>query len=197
MKSRILMGIGALLLLLLFKFPIWKISLDAPQYPEGINMYIWINNINGENGIDPPSDDTEHVIANINLLNHYIGMKHINPAEFWEFTYFPYVIWGMIALGLLFVLLNKRILYLFWAVLMAVLGILGMYDFYKWEYDYGHNLSPLAQIKVPGMAYQPPFLGGKWLLNFYAESWPYYGTYAMILATFFAFFAFLLKKNNK
>ena len=78
---------------------------------------------------------------------------------------------------------------------MGVAGVLGMYDFYKWEYDYGHNLSDTAQIKIPGMAYQPPFFGGKELLNFYAESYPAGGTYAMVLAAVLALVAFFVAKK--
>jgi copper chaperone NosL len=47
-----------------------------------------------------------------------------------------------------------------------------MVDFYRWEYNYGHNLDPAAPIQVPGMAYQPPLLGYKQLLNFGAFSIP-------------------------
>ena len=65
-KSRIIMIIGSLLLLLLFLFPLWSISLEAPQFPEGINMYIWVNQITG---------DTESTLQNVNILNHYIGMQ--------------------------------------------------------------------------------------------------------------------------
>lgn len=47
-----------------------------------------------------------------------------------------------------------------------------MVDFWRWEYDYGHNLDPNAAIIVPGMAYQPPLIGFKQLLNFGAYSMP-------------------------
>ena len=60
--------------------------------------------------------------------------------------------------------------------ILLVLGTLGIYDFYLWEYDYGHNLSPTAPIKVPGMAYQPPLFGKKMLLNFEAYSYPSWGS---------------------
>lgn len=81
----------------------------------------------------------------------------------------------MTVLGLIFAFIGKRILYLIWTLLMGLLGILGIYDFYLWEYDYGHNLSPTAPIKVPGMAYQPPLFGEKYLLNFLAKSYPDWG----------------------
>ena len=42
-------------------------------------------------------------------------------------------------------------------------------DFWRWEYDYGHDLDfEHAIIKVPGMTYQPPLIGPKQLLNFTA-----------------------------
>lgn len=93
-------------------------------------------------------------------------MKYIEPDSIPELTYFPYIIGFMTVLGLIFAFIGKRILYLIWTLLMGLLGILGIYDFYLWEYDYGHNLSPTAPIKVPGMAYQPPLFGEKYLLNF-------------------------------
>lgn len=65
-SSRIVMIIGSLMLLLVFLFPLWSISLEAPQFPEGINMYIWVNQITG---------DTESTLQNMNILNHYIGMQ--------------------------------------------------------------------------------------------------------------------------
>ena len=75
--------------------------------------------------------------------------------------------------------------------LFVVFGIVAMYDFWKWEFDYGHNLDPNAAIKVPGMAYQPPLIGFKQLLNFGAYSmpdlggWLFIGAGALMLAAVF------------
>jgi copper chaperone NosL len=55
-----------------------------------------------------------------------------------------------------------------------------MVDFYRWEYEYGHDLDPAAAIIVPGMAYQPPLIGYKQLLNFSAWSWPDVGGYLLV-----------------
>ena len=53
------------------------------------------------------------------------------------------------------------------------MAIVGLVDFWKWEYSYGHDLDfATAIIKVPGMSYQPPLIGSKQLLNFTASSWP-------------------------
>ena len=185
MKRKLLFLIAVLLLLLLFVFPLWKITLIAPQYPNGIAMYIWINNITG---------DTPSTLQNINILNHYIGMKYIVPEEIPEFTWFPRVILGMVALGIIFFFINKRALFWTWAIVMALLCVGGVYDFYLWEYDYGHNLDPKAPIKIPGMAYQPPLIGKKYLLNFLATSWPALGALFLGASIVLAFVAAGYKK---
>lgn len=188
--SKILMRIAALLLLTLFTTPLWRITLEAPQYPDGITMYIWVDKITG---------DSDYTLQNINILNHYVGMKYIEPDAIPELTYFPYIIIGMTIIGLIFSFVGNRKLVLTWVLAMAVLGVLGIYDFYLWEYDYGHNLNPNAPIKVPGMSYQPPVFGSKMLLNFNAISYPYWGGLflgvSMILASI-SFFISGKKKEN-
>jgi copper chaperone NosL len=56
-----------------------------------------------------------------------------------------------------------------------------MADFWRWEYNYGHDLNPDAAIIVPGMSYQPPLIGYKQLLNFGAYSMPDIGGWIFIL----------------
>lgn len=183
---RILMFLAGVSLLMLFVFPMWQITLVAPQYPTGVTMYIWINKIGGT---------SPGTLQNINILNHYVGMKMIEPSSIPELEYFQYVVIAMAALGVLFAVFNKRITYLLWTALLVVLGALGIYDFYLWEYDYGHTLSPHAPIKIPGMSYQPPLLGSKTLLNFVADSWPYIGGWFVGLAILLGFVAFWWKRK--
>src|SRR5690554_18349 len=97
-KASIIMIIGSLLLLGLFKFPLWNIMLGAPQYPDPLGMNIYIQGIEGVEEFD---------LQNIDGLNHYIGMKTIPKAEdMWEFSVFPKVIIGMIILGVIIGLLG-------------------------------------------------------------------------------------------
>lgn len=183
---RLLMCLAALSLIGLFFFPIWRITLEAPQFPEGLYMYIWINQITGS---------SEYVLQNINILNHYIGMQKIEPDSIPELTYFPYIIAGMIVLGIVATLLNRKKFFLTWFVLLSILCLLGLYDFYMWEYDYGHNLDPQAPIKVPGMTYQPPLFGEKMLLNFNAKSYPASGFWFLMSALLLSFLAFFSKRR--
>ncbi|MGM0580991.1 MAG: hypothetical protein ACQETL_09955 [Bacteroidota bacterium] len=189
-KSRLpqlLMLLGVLSLGAVFLFPLWQITLEAAQFPGGLKMHIWINKISGSE---------KNIIQNINILNHYIGMQYIEPDSIPELKFFPIVAYSMMALGLISLVLNKAWAYLSWFILLAILGALGIYDFYLWLYDYGHNLDPKAPIKVPGMTYMPPLLGEKDLLNFYVTSYPHWGSGFLGLSTLFAFAAFWVKRKS-
>jgi len=182
------MAIAASLIpLVLFLAPMWYITLTAPQYPDGITMYIWVNKITG---------DTPATLQNINILNHYVGMKYIEPDSIPELKYFPYVTIGVVITGLLCAFSGKRYLVITWAVAFIILAGLGIYDFYLWLYDYGHNLSETAPIKIPDMVYQPPLIGSKMLLNFKADSYPALGGIAMGISIMLGFFSFYYSKKK-
>lgn len=170
-RSRILVLVAALALGLAYVLPLWKIDLDAPQYPEGIGMRIWVNTIGGMN----PND-----LDNLNRLNHYIGMKDIVPESIPELQFMPWILGGLIVLGLLTAAVRSRKLLLGWVAAFFLLAAVGLVDYYRWGYDYGHDLDPTAAIKVPGMAYQPPLIGSKKLLNFTSHSWPASGGWVAI-----------------
>lgn len=158
-SSRILILVITLSLIVVYFVPLWNIALEAPQYPEGLGMQIWLSKITGD-------------LRTINGLNHYIGMKTIQPDSIQELKYMPLIIGFIILVGFIVFLFNKKSLLLSWIILIIITGTIGMYDFWNWEYDYGHNLDPTAAIIVPGMNYQPPLIGSKQLLNFTATSMP-------------------------
>jgi copper chaperone NosL len=120
-------------------------------------------------------------------LNHYIGMKHISVDMFPEFKFLPYVVGFFMLLGMAVAITGNRKFLLAYLVLTVLGGALAMYDFYKWGYDYGHNLDPKAAIQVPGFSYQPPLFGHKRLLNFDAYSFPDVGGWIVIGAAMLAF----------
>ncbi|MBX2887374.1 MAG: nitrous oxide reductase accessory protein NosL [Ferruginibacter sp.] len=157
---------GAALVLVLFT-PIWRIDLVAPQYPEGLAMFIYANKLGGN-------------VEIINGLNHYIGMKTLHTEDFIEFTVLPYIISIYAVLFIIAGLIGSRKFMRVLLVLFILFGVVAMVDFWKWEYDYGHNLDPSAPIIVPGMAYQPPLIGFKQLLNFGAWSFPDVGGWIFI-----------------
>ena len=182
--------LAVLMLVLLYFLPLWRISLDAPQYPEGIGLYIWIDQITGKN---------PHDLQNINGLNHYIGMKEIHPESIPELKIMPFIIGFLIVFGLVAAYLKKIPLLYVWLILFVVICIVGLVDFYLWEYDYGHNLNPMAAIKIPGMSYQPPLIGTKQLLNMRTTSLPASGGMVLIISLLTGFAAVFIdfKKNKK
>ena len=162
-----LLAVASLGLLLVFVFPLWRIQLQAPQYPEGLGLEIHVNTVRGVE----PTD-----LRNINGLNHYIGMKPIEPDAIPELRWMPWIVVGLSALGLAAAATGRRELLYVWCAALALFAVAGLVDFWMWEYDYGHNLDEAnAIIKVPGMNYQPPLIGSKQLLNFVATSWPALG----------------------
>lgn len=165
--SRILLAVASLAIISTYFLPVWEIYLWAPQYPEGLNMKIWLSKLSGD-------------VAIINGLNHYIGMRHISEEMFPEFQYMGILVGILIALGLVAAIVGRRVLLVGFIGLALVYGAAALYDFYRWGYDYGHNLDPNAAIKVPGMAYQPPVIGYKNLLNFMAYSGPDIGGWIVI-----------------
>lgn len=147
--------------------PIWRIELSAPQYPEGLVMLIYNNALGGNVDI-------------INGLNHYIGMQTLHADNFIEFTILPYIISFFVGFAFIAALIGKRRLLNFLFISFVIFGVIAMIDFWRWEYNYGHNLDPNAAIQVPGMSYQLPLIGYKVLLNFGAYSIPDIGGWLFI-----------------
>ncbi len=183
---RLLLALVSIALIACYYLPLWEIDLMAPQYPEGLTIYIWHNDIKGNIDI-------------INGLNHYIGMKHIKVEMFPEFEYLKYIIAAFIAFGLFVSILGSRLWLKIFCVVVLLGGIVALADFYRWGYDYGHNLDPKAPIQVPGMSYQPPIIGAKDLLNFRAISMPASGGWVLVAVGLIAFTALFFDwfKNRK
>ena len=173
---------------------LWVIDLDAPQYPEGLKLVI-----GGFAGLTGNLDS-------VNDLNHYVGMAKLNPEDFWEFKALP---WILMAYGVLFLLtgfLRSKKMTIADLILFGFFGVLGFVDFYRWEYNYGHNLSSDAPIKIPGGDFQPPLIGYKKLANFEVFSQPGVGGWLLIVAGIlifvvvcyeFGLFKRFIGKNNK
>ncbi len=189
-KPRLLLLLASFLLIGLYLFPLWRITLEAAQFPGGLRLNIWISKFSGDEG-------GGNIINNINILNHYIGMQDIEPDAIPELKYFPYVVGTMISLGVLFVAVDKTLGYFLWSAILSILALLAVYDFYLWLYDYGHNLDPMAPIKIEGMAFMPPVFGEKDLLNFYVRSYPRLGSIFLFLSVAVSGLACWIKWKDK
>ncbi|MBI5648456.1 MAG: nitrous oxide reductase accessory protein NosL [Ignavibacteriae bacterium] len=186
--SRLLMAAAAALLATTFFLPLWSITLEAPQYPEGIGMNIYLHTVAGVK----PND-----LDNINGLNHYIGMKKIQPDSIAELRYMPSIMGGMLLLAAIAAVAGRRWLVLTWVLLFLGVAIAGLVDYYQWGYDYGHDLDPRAIIKIPGMSYQPPLIGSEQILNFTAHSWPGLGGIAAGLSILLGTAAWFVSRRGR
>jgi len=117
--SRLVVALASLLLLALYVAPLWRIELIAPQYPEGLGLRIWVNQISGLK----PND-----LNSINGLNHYIGMRAIDPEAIPELRLMPRLIAAAVVVGLLVALAGRRWLLYLWAGVFTLGAVAGLDD---------------------------------------------------------------------
>lgn len=145
--------------------PLWRIGLVAPQYQEGLELRIYSYQlVAGNHGQD---------LAEINNLNHYIGMKPLAEADFIEMRWVPF------ALGL-FILLALRATVI--GTMRSLIDLLALFlyftafslgSFYYRLYTYGHLLDPHAPVKIA--PFTPVVIGRQQIANFQQSSWPEIG----------------------
>lgn len=166
LRHRLVIALLTIPLLLSFLVPLWKIRLTAPQYPDGLTMSIYSWKLTGGND--------GHDIAEINELNHYIGMRKIDRGHLSDLDWMPFALgllvlltWRVAAIGNLRGLIDVTVLT--WYV-----GLFGMGRFTYQLYLYGHDLDPHAEIRM--QPFMPVILGSKHIANFVTASYPGCGT---------------------
>src|SRR5690242_14026358 len=172
-RARLAVLGAGLLLLVAVALPLWRITMFANQFPEGLRLSIYSYKlVGGEGGAD---------LEGINILNHYIGMKDIAAADFVEMKFIPF------ALGIFFLLALRTVLFarirdlVDLTVLLVYFSAFSFGVFWYRMYAYGHRLNPEAPIKVP--PFTPPLFGHQHLANFDIYSFPGSGTFLMMAAT--------------
>lgn len=147
--------------------PLWQIHFTAPQYPKGLDLFVRSYTIEGGNrGIDLPE---------INTLNHYVGMKKLDPADFADLDFIPFAIGGLALLALRVAVVGDVRSLVDLAVLTGYFGAFSLGRFAYMLYRYGHDLDPKAAITME--AFMPPILGTAEMGNFTVSSFPAFGTY--------------------
>ena len=168
--SRLFLLVAAVTVAASVLFPLWKLRLVAPQYSNGLTMKIYAYKLvgGGLNGND---------INEINNLNHYIGMKKIQQADFTEMQIMPFMFGVFILLALRAVVFGemKGIIDLF--VLASYFGTFSIASFYYRLYWYGHNLDPHAPMHIK--PFTPLVFGTQKIANFTQSSYPELGTYLL------------------
>jgi copper chaperone NosL len=169
LTGRILLLPGIALLLLGGVLPLWRISLVAPQYAEGLTLDMYAYQIvAGNNGQD---------LAEINTLNHYIGMRPIAQADFMEMKVLPFAIGAFALLGLRAIVVGRIITLVDLAVLFSYFGAFSLGSFAYRLYSYGHHLESHAPMKIK--PFMPVVIGSQQIANFVQTSVPLSGTLCM------------------
>jgi hypothetical protein len=169
LTPRLLLVAATVLVCSIYLLPLWNLTMFAPQYPDGLRLNIYSYRLEGGNkGQD---------IKEINVLNHYIGMRDLVQEDFTEFKWLPFVAG---AIGLLFLrgavhgrmsaLLDDVVIYFYFTAF-------ALWSFGYKLYTYGHTLSPTAAVKIP--PFMPPMFGYKQLANFEVYSYPGAASYAL------------------
>ena len=168
-QARLMLLAAAVLLLFTYVFPLWNLTMFAPQYPDGLRLDIYSHTLVGGNkGQD---------IKEINLLNHYIGMHELQNESFTEFKWMPFVI-GALGLLVLRAAVHGTVVALVDVTMLFVyFGAFSLWSFGYKLYRYGHDLAPTAAVQVP--PFMPPMFGGQQIANFEVYSYPRPATYAM------------------
>ena len=165
------LGAGTLLIVAPF-FPLWQITMFANQFPEGIRLSIYAYKLVGGNG---GAD-----LQGINILNHYIGMRDIQAADFVEMKFMPFLLGVFVLLGLRTAVFARVRDLVDLTVLFVYFSLFSFGTFWYRMYTYGHRLDPEAAIKVP--PFTPPVIGHQHIANFDVYSTPGLGT--VLLAAF-------------
>jgi len=173
LRGRVLILIASLLLVATFFLPLWEISLYSNQFPDGLMVGIFSYKLEG--GKSANRDD----LKEINALNHYIGMRPLKEEDFTEFKWIPFVIGGVVLLGLRAAVQGKMSKLVDLLVLFTYFGGFSLWSFYYKLDLYGHDLDPTAAVKVP--PFTPPIFGHKTMANFEVYSYPDWGSYVMAI----------------
>ncbi len=170
--ARVVLALLVVPLVLAFSAPLWRISMTAPQYLEGLHMDVYAYKLEGGN-------DGQH-ITEINTLNHYIGMRKLDAAAAADLDWIPFALGALVLLALRAAAIGtiRDLL-----DLVVVTGYVSVFAFGRFVYRlwvFGHDLDPHAPVKVK--PFMPVILGHKTVANFETYSYPQAGSY--LLGTF-------------
>ena len=187
LRSRVIVIVGALMLIPTLFLPLWNMTLYSNQFPDGLELNIYSHKLEG--GKSANRDD----LKEISSLNHYIGMRALVEDDFTEFKWIPFVIGGVILLSLRVVVLGKMSKLVDLFVLFTYFGLFSLWSFYHKLYLYGHELDPTAAVKVP--PFTPPMIGHNTMANFEVYCYPDLGSYFMALLPLFLLAAMWLSRK--
>jgi hypothetical protein len=186
--SRLFLLLAAVAIAVSLFYPLWKMHLVAPQYSDGLDLYIYSYKIEGGgfNG--------QHLIE-INNLNHYIGMKPIQQADFLEMRWMPFVFGLIILLILRSVVFGEMSNVVDLFAVYVYFGVFSIGSFWYRLYQYGHELDPMAPMRIK--PFTPLLFGTKQIANFRESSYPELGAYLLTLSVLLIILAGWFSRKEK
>ncbi len=137
--------LARLALLISIFLPYWKMTLEAPQYPDGLHVQAYVNHLTGD-------------VREVDGLNHYIGMRPLEEAAQLERSLSIAVIIALVLLVDAAVFVRTH-----WAAVLAFPAIVFppffLLDLYFWLNHFGQNLDPTAALSNAIAPFTPPLLG--------------------------------------
>ena len=188
--KRVLLIIAAACLLVSMSQQYWGLILNAPQYPGGLEMRLFINEMTGDE--DPTVDE----VAEIDGLNHYIGMQSLYNAASLERTI---AIPAVIIMAILLVIAafwNSR----WWWVLTIpalIFPFVFIGDLAFWMNYYGQNLDPLAPLSSAIKPFTPPVLGEGVIGQFSTVASLHIGWYIALLGSVLIVVTYVFGLRNR
>jgi hypothetical protein len=178
--------VAAVLLIVSISVPYWGLILHAPQYPGGLRVRVFVNNMTGDE--DPKLDE----VHEIDGLNHYIGMQSLyEAAKFERSIAIPAVI-AMIILLVVAALWRRR-----WTWLLAIpalsFPVVFLVDLGFWMNYYGQNLDPSAPLSSAIHPFSPPVLGEGVIGQFKTIAYVDTGWYIVVTGSILIAAALLIK----
>ncbi len=167
--SRVVLALLVVPLALSFTRPLWRISMEAAQYPNGLYMDIYAYTVEGGN-------DGQH-LQEINTLNHYIGMRTLDREAMSDLDWIPFALGALVIFGLRVAAIGNVSALVDLVVATTYVSLFAFGRFIYTLYVFGHHLKPDAPVKVPG--FMPAVLGSKQVANFTTHSFPSMGSYLL------------------
>jgi len=186
--SRLFLLAAAVTIALSIFFPLWKMHLVAPQYSDGLDLYIFSYKIQG-GGLNG-----QH-LNEINGLNHYIGMKPIQEADFMEMRWMPFVFGVIILLTLRSIVFGEMSNVVDLFALYSYFGTFSIASFWYRLYEYGHKLDPHAPVHIA--PFTPKLIGMKQIANFREFSYPEMGAYLLCVSVLLIVLAGWFSRKEK
>lgn len=138
--------VAGILLIISISQPYWHMTLDAPQYPGGLAIQLYVNKVGGD-------------VSEIDGLNHYIGMQKLDASGQLERTISGYAIPVLAVLAIVSSLLQNRWLALLLALPAMTYPLVFTGDLFYWLYTAGHTLDPKAPLSSSIKAFTPAIWG--------------------------------------